>query len=405
MADVYNVYPDYPYLNNLRCRIEQLGYPACLASTTGWSSASRLGMFSSMINQFLIVDGAEFNNIFSGTEYNFGQYAFDFSQRDQDVEVLDVFPKYQAMQTEAKNVGLAPQIMVIYRGLKDNKVGYFTVDRYFYMSEGYGCSNVFSKHINTFLKKGMHIDQSEKLVYQPNQKGNKYCFGVNAKTAYMTMSQTDEDAIVISKSFAKKLESTAMHKLIINTRQDCRPLNLNGNEHTVKILPDIGEKVRDDGILCAFRPINSATYAADTDPESLRQVQPLCDYLVTVPKGATVVDIEVYSSKRSVASMYHQVLKYQDGLKRYHERIVENYNKLPKPKKITPAYSSLVANSMTHLIASGQDPNNFLRMRQRTKIDIEGMDNQPIECLQFVVTLMVKRKVGPGSKLSGLDGS
>lgn len=396
---------DFPYLNNVRADIRLLGFPACLNATTAWSSAGRLGMFASMITQTLIVDGCELNHLFSGTEMDYGKYAFDFSSRTQDVEILDVFPKYRAINTSANKEAKNPQTMVIYRGKEDGQIGYFTVDRYFYMSDGFGCENKFSRNINAFLKKGMILPKDEKLVFQPNQKGNRYCYGLNCNTAFMTLSQTNEDAMVISESLAKRLESLEMRRVIINIRQDYRPLNLYGDDTVTKIIPDIGERVRDDGILFAARRISTTTYAADTDPVALRESQPLCDTLVTVPKNATVADIEIYSSKRGTATMYHQVVKYQDGLREYHERIYNSYVTLGRPKNISPAYSTLVANSINHLIAAGRDPGNFVRRGQRTKLEIEGMDNHPIECIQMVVTLKVKRKVTLGMKLSGVDGS
>lgn len=395
---------DYPYLNNVKGDPRLLGYPAVLNPFSTFDSASRLDMFSSHRTQALIVKQPEFRDLFSGFEKEDGKYTFNASKRDQDVEILKVIPKYTSMRGNTGG-GNSPYLLVFYKGLRDNKVGYFKVEKFFTGTDGFGHTNKWH-NVPTTLQEGTHLLKETKLVTSPAQIGSAYCFGVNANVAFMPIHQTIEDAFVISQSLADKLESEEFKTVVVNIRQDVRPLDLYGTVGEQKFLPDIGERVKDNGILCAFRPVSTTTCAADTDPLSLKEVQTTRDIIFTAPPGAEVVDIDFYVNKQCKIHSYPQVEKYQTSITTYWKEIWNYYRQFVKSSyQITPALNTLVTTALLRLIAVGhrQDIPAPL-IDTRSKIEFEGINNHPVEFIQAVITYRVKRKVEIGFKLSDSHG-
>lgn len=399
------LHKDFPYLNNVNGDPRLLGYPAILNPFATFDSASRLDMFSSHRTQALIIKGAEFCDLFSGFEKEDSKYTFDSSRRDQDVEILKVIPKYHSMRGGVGG-GNSPHLLVLYKGLRDNKIGYFTVDRFFKGTDGFGHTNIWHR-IPTALAEGSYLEKETTLVTSPAKKGSQYCFGTNANVAFMPLHQTIEDAFVISQSLADKLESEEFKTVVINIRQDVRPLNLYGRNGEVKFLPDIGETVSDAGILCAFRPVSTTTCAADTDPSTLTQVESTRDVIFTAPPGAEVVDIDFYVNRHCKIHSYPQVEKYQSSIASYWKAIWDFYRLHVKGSyQLTPRFNTLVTTALLRLIAMGvrQDLPSTLA-DNRSRIEFEGINNHPVEFIQAIITYRAKRKVEVGFKLAGKHGN
>ena len=97
-------------------------------------------------------------------------------------------------------------------------------------------------------------------------------------TVYLSVQEVIEDSIWISDRAAEKFSSTEYRTMVIDLSRDMQPLNRNKNsDDDVKIFPDIGECVGDDGILAAFRPTNIKTWPADIGSKNRNQINSISD--------------------------------------------------------------------------------------------------------------------------------
>lgn len=405
---------DFPYLSDVTVRHELCGFPIVLNGFSQFVSSPRLTMLGSHITQTPTIRGAEFNRLFAGYEREFGRLTFNSTERDQPIKVLRVIPKYSPSVNYqvAQIKGVQPRTTVIYRGLDDNKVGYFHINRSFIGSDGFGFEYKF--YNKNKLRPDVEIPQDMVLASSPSIHGSRYAFGTNANVAYMPRLATAEDAFQIDDVLAEKLTSERYVQVVCNLRPDHKLLMLNGTPGNRKFLPDVGEFVNENGVFCATRPTRLPTYAADTDPAALTRLRAATDEIVNVPVGSQLIDLDVYvNRKRPTDSSYTQLQDYVEASITYWKSIYAAYVEFGTYGDITNTFNSLVSSAVTNLIACGI-PVSFLRdptsdadkKLQKTMSDPEiiGVNKTPVEFFQIVATLHVPRIVTNGHKITGLSG-
>lgn len=389
-----HIHNEYPYLNNLTADIRTLGLTPILSPFSQHTSASRLEMFSKHTSQALVINKSDFPRIFTGYEHEFGKYTFDEFLFDQDVTVVDIIPKFSSHDIKG---AYPPCAYLIYIGLKDNKVGYVTIDTYFKGTDGYGYKNKIG-NISQYGP-GSVISENTRLVSSPSKKGERLCYGVNANVCYMTHPSVAEDGYVISQSLADKLESVAVCKSVINVYPNCVPINWYGTDmNNIQFLPNIGEYVK-DGILCAFRPISKDMYAADTDPHSLQELNILTDQYVVVEDNAQVIDIEYYTSTTGGRPnpLFAQMEAYRNADIKLYQKIYEIYTQLKRDNyEFRPEFETLVTKAIHRQKAYHSFKKNY---------QINGEKSSPVEHVQIIVHYTYPRTAEPGFKLTDRYGA
>lgn len=390
---------DYPYLNNVNLEHRLMGFQAGLVPLVQNISHGRLDMFAGHVNQAMVLDGAEWPLLFSGYEQNLGEYEFSTSNRTQDVLVLAVIPKYPLVRGE-RHIHKNPSLTVVYRGLEDNKIGYFTVDSYTKCSDGFGYENVY---LNThLLSAGQYIPKEAQLTTSPIHKNGLYCMGVNANVAFMTLEDTIEDAMLISRTLAAKMRTTEIHREVIPVFANQHPLNIYGDETEFKLCPDIGECVNDTGVLAGFRPISSESFMSDVQPRALEQPQFLHDEIFYAPPGAEILDYDFHVAKGATTDyLYAQVEKYIYAANRYWREIINIYQQNKHELEPTKEFNTLVTTAIKRLAAAGESVPGLSR---KPKTRLLGKNKRFIDFMQIVVTYMTKRDCSLGFKITGRDG-
>jgi hypothetical protein len=390
----------------MKARMELLGFPNILSPFVQFNSAPRVSMFNHHLPQTMIVAEPEFNKAFSGVEQKFIDYTFNPSRREHDCEILAVIPKYR-IPLIASN--LCPQFFVLVLTHEPNgvrRLDYFTIDRYFMGSNDFGWIPTIEPSIKQIVPEEF-LSKDTVITHSPAVRGNQYCLGVNGNVIYGSFPETIEDAFVISESFARKLQTQQVTQKVINCRMDRRPLNLNGNEHADLFLPDIGGTVREDGALCAFRPVHYTTVLADTDPRAIREPLPLQDEIIYVEAGAKILDLTFNRNYTKTNGCYDQAKRYIGNNLKCWEDIYNTYMSVRDKYKLTPKMSTLVRTSLYRMIAQGSDHpviSQYFKKAARN-FEVEGGSGQPIDFMQAIVTYTVPRLVSKGSKLTDQSGA
>lgn len=394
---------DYPYLKNVSAAPTLLGLAPLLNPFSDHVSAQRLTMWSSHLNQVQILHGNEFPRVCSGWEPMVGTYEFDPTASDQDRQVIAVIPRIIPHQG-IYPINVNPYYTIIYRGCRDDKIGYFNYNLHTMRSDGYGYKNIQLR--KDLLSPGTLIPANTKLITSPAHHGNMYNLGTNLNTCFMSIPQITEDAFVISESAARKLCSDGYGKISFKIGSNQIPLDLYGSDDEYKFIPDIGEHVRDDGLLCALRTPSADTMIYDTAPENLRKVQHLHDSPFYVPKGSEIVDIEVVVNRKNKVktpmTFFTQVQKYREPTDTYCMKVVETYQKvIAEGRECDAAFNALVTRCMSNLIIDGiKVPNLGLKIK-----DLQPYRRkEPIEFIYVTVTYRYEHTTSKGFKTSNRSG-
>ena len=362
------------------------------------TSASRLAMDYSHISQALVISGVEPQQCFTGMAREFGKYTFSAKAND-DIEIIRIIPRYQRT-AGVDSIDKNPQLTVIYQITETRQIGVMEITDWCSYHQSFGFKYKKNKENINRLKLGAAIPKGTIFADSPAVRSDgNYGFGVNLRTAFMSLPGVSEDGFIITRKALEKLKFKTYHKRVIKYGNTWFPLNIYGNAENPKVFPEIGETVREDGLLMALRSFDPLMAPCEQSIEALMSPNYVFDKFVYVPPGGKVVDIKVYSDRRhnpvEIGPMDHVVSKYCEQLRKYYKTIVEVYKKLKQERgeslSLTPAFQTLVKRAL--IITDNEDsPIQF-------NYHSDKLDRWRIE-------IIVEVEVTPnlGFKLSGISG-
>ena len=150
---------------------------------------------------------------------------------------------------------------------------------------------------------------------------DNYMTGKNLTVAYIADARTTEDAIEISESGSVALSRPEIKKITILINDNDIPLNLYGDDSVYKIIPDIGEDIK-NGIICGVRTERNDEIFFTQSNERLKV--PMINDTTFKTKGR-VIDINVYCN-RDIASSNNGI--YEGQLAYYDRDIKDSVEKL-----------------------------------------------------------------------------
>lgn len=393
-----------PYLDDTKAPMQLLGLSGVMNPFPPFTSSQRGVMWNAHMAQAQCISGCEFPRVYSGIEPQVGDYEYNTTNRDQDIQIIEKIPKYP-IHAGMFPIKDNPMYTIIYRGVDDNKIGYFNIEKFTVRSDGYGYPN---KWLNPeMLNKGNVISKDLPLCTSPSHKGSKYCMGTNLQVCYMSHPWVTEDAFVISESAARKLQPVAYGHISFKILPTQIPRNLYGTEEEYKFFPDIGETVREDGVLCALMVPTKESIIFDMAKENIGRIQYMYDTLFYAPVDARIVDVDIVINKkckvRTPKEMFTQVQKYREPMNNYWMQIWKTYHKyvVQEGREITPAFNTLVYKALCRLQAEDIRIPNYSKRADLTLVKKKEI----IEYLHITLTYQYPNPVQPGMKLSGRFGN
>lgn len=315
----------------------------------GASTSPREHMFTGNLGQFQIVTGATERLHQTGAEREYGKRTFNIKSPG-NIKVLKVINLYPS-KMGGDSFKLNPKSLVIYEDMDTSEIGCIEVENFRsdHPTFGYPYKNAegFNKiHQGAYLSKGEVIKKSPIVT-----DDGSYMYGLETNVASMSVPGIAEDGIVVSESYLKRLTYHTYSKVSVELGAMMFPLNLYGNEKVYKIMPEIGEYVRPDGLLVARRKYNEDTALYDQSPHGLMEFQYNHDDPIYVQPGGRLIDVRVVHSPLSrlnkvPVGMDQQLKKYHDANYEYHKAIMDQYWYLYKLRKdslrITPEFNRVV---------------------------------------------------------------
>ena len=317
--------------------------------------------------------------MFTGYEYVYGKYTDSYLKSPAYYKVVDVI---------VKDVETKFGYMYIVQDMETLEYDILDIKHYESLAEIHGYIRPLK--FSNFKIPGMFIKKDE-LIYKTNNHDDydNYRYGVNAKVAYLAISETIEDGIVVSKSFAERVKFNAIKEYDLTVGFNELLLNIYGDDDNYKSFPDIGEKI-DNNVVCVKRKLNKQSVIYELTKSSL-QKKLLTDSTIT--SAGHILDISAYinnSDTLDLNGFNAQIKQYHDKQIAYHDRIIEVLGKITRNKKNMWSYKLL--SQLRHSVDFVDSELNF------------GNNTGVFEFALLKFTVLEEHKLKPGYKLTDRYG-
>ena len=275
-----------------------------------YASSARSAMLTQHLVQALVPNNPEVPGVSTGYEHMFGEYSNSYKRTDKKLRIIKKIQKY------------GDTVYTLLVQDKDGKYDIIQRQEVKHLAESYGY-RINNECIDSHSQ-GDKIDKNTILYKSPcmDEYGN-FMYGVNAKCIYVVSSETIEDAIVVSESFAKKMATTKVDKCSVMINDNDVMLNMYGDADEYKAFPDIGEKMK-DSIICATRKRNKTLDQLTMKNSNLRKLYP-SDDVFQIQDNYYVGDINVWANKS-----YDEIpdIPANAQLKKYYKRNIDYYTEI-----------------------------------------------------------------------------
>lgn len=324
------------------------------------TSSQRLHMDSSHLKQHLSLTDGDLKRFFTGVERNYGEEAHMVQFPCDCLRVVAVITKYAGIIPRDMR---APLTLIVYERGDNNQIDVLEVESDHFQHQKFG----FPLE-RTPISKGVILHKAfEKgtIIAKPPTINEffDYKYGKELKVFLGNCKAGIEDGAWISDEAAYSMRSKAYGELEMDLTKKDIPLNINGSESVFKAIPDIGDYLREDGLVMAWRefhrdiPMALYNYKALTRHSQLDNLR-----YGEIPNNVTfedtninraffklregeevsirprVVDIEVIKGGNSKVP----ITKAEEQLNRYWERTVKFYEHIracdEELERIIPGY-------------------------------------------------------------------
>lgn len=355
---------------------------ACTDPYWGTISPARGAMFLTQYAQAPIVEGAECRYVFTGAELRLAEHTFDIRVPEDCVVLHDLRKFSNDIGMGMHSIRKSSVRTIIYESFYDvNKtIGVIHIPEYNKMHQTFGYRYIETEtaknlQVGDFLAKGTVLAHSPAVHDIDGHQ--MYGLGVNAMTAFLSLPGCIEDGFVFSDEFMERMAPRTYFTATANIGKKYFLLNMYGDENRYQPFPNIGERVRDDGVIIAWRELDPNLSPADMTGKSLRTLDRTFDKAVIGEPGGIVKDIQIYHDNKTnpqmtPLGMTDQLDMYQRSLSHYYRQIISIYEKLKNRRGdgewVSPELDQLVYEACIHQSVPNQ-PRKLSRMYRLEPLD------------------------------------
>lgn len=346
----------------------------------GHDSSPRGQMFSSHLSQLLVIKGSTERYIQTGMEREYGKYTFSIKvpgdpNGNNGIEVIKIIERYP-YRVGREAIKVNPQTLIIYEDINTKEVGMLTIPRYCSYHQYFGFEYKPSAALNE-VRVGAFLAAGTILMDSPSVTNNGgYKYGVECNIAFMSHPSVSEDGIMISKDVLKKFSFKTYETRVVEWGSKKFPLNLYGDVENYKPFPDIGDKIRSDGLLMCLRNYNKELSVVEQSIYDLMEPDFIFDKLMYAGgAGGTVVDIKIHHDVKNTQAntsktMDDQADKYNTARYVFYQEILTEYQRLKKLRgddlRLTPELHRLIVEA---LAVMDTDPQQITKLYRKVPLD------------------------------------
>lgn len=396
--------------------VKTIGLPATYSPFINGTSASRLSMTTTQSPQAICPDKPDVPKILNGTEQEVAKYTFGVKAPCR-LEIIAMIKKYEPMYGVSTTIKENPKTLVIYKNLDAAHPEYdsFMLERRIETHDTFGVELKIAKNIPS-LAVGQEIQKDTVITHSKNVHYDVaddplYSTTLNFKTAMLSVLQTIEDGVVMSESAAKRSNTNKMKVVSGSFGERKVMLNLYGDDENYRGFPDVGQKVRPDGILMAFRHIDPIFGALNMTDSALQDVDRIYDEIVYAPGGSTVYDVSVIARGnegtyvKTPEKIARQCIDYAEMQSIYAQKVVNAYKNILKHEPKSTIGKSF-NNEILAAIADKPNAKHNLGItipgRSRIKRVYRG---EPLDEYRVEISYQTPLPIGINAKITGMAGN
>ena len=272
-------------------------------------------------NQHLTIDNPEFPFLYDGKENITGEYSSFYRRTDKDYDVIEVCKKYDELLKGKCFCAL------YFLHCKDDD-SYIVVERNEVenLTENFGFE--YKNDYIDALEVGDHIDKGTMLYSSTSydEYGNT-SVGINGRILYAVHPAVQDDAIIVSESFAKRMVTNNVNSKSISINENTVLLNLYGEDGEYRGLPNIGDVIT-NGIVAATRTVKESRMFSDMRDISLRNINTQSDQVIY--GEGQVVDINIYCNNPNLKpnKVNRQILQYYNDARWFYTKVYKICKKI-----------------------------------------------------------------------------
>lgn len=276
----------------------------------GANSGSRKIMFSTHKQHVFPLMSAEKAIIETGYEIRFGDYSSSITRTDADYVIIGKVSKFS----------FAPNhhYWLILKDLKSNKLDVIERISYHHITESYGYlyNNEYmdSRNIGDVIPDRTIVQKSLAFDEYNNRRD-----GINFNVAYLALDDNMEDSIIFSDVAASRLTSPLIKPINIMINDNDIPLNIYGDDKVYKVIPDIGEDIKDANLIALRKEKKEESYYTQS-VDRLRKIIMSDDIRQVHGK---VIDVDIYCNNPDILNNH-----YYAQLKMYHNELIRKSNEI-----------------------------------------------------------------------------
>lgn len=296
-------------------------------------SSSRNQMMGSHIGQRLVIAGATERRLQTGVEAKLGKFTLKVEAPVQ-MAIIQTFDRYPKTFGD-NSFELSPEKSILYEDVFTKEVGLLSIPKYNSLHQYFGYEYKTTEAYSS-ARKGLEFKKGAIFADSPAIGENgSFNYGIELNVAYMTLPATSEDGIIVCRSILDQLAIKTYEQRSETWESNKFPINLYGDEKNYKICPDVGEKVRDDGLVMMLRDCDDELVITEQSINSVRKPNYMFDRgCYAAGKGGRIVDIKVIASGKlsEDSDMDRQMNRYYIAGKQHSEAIFNEYRRLRRDR-------------------------------------------------------------------------
>ena len=333
----------------------------------GQIAGSRAQMFTSHLAQRPVTKGATENFLTTGMDMRIVDYNFNV-RMPEDGRILKTFDRYKfndiaqgGIHSQGEGEKLNPEKIAVYQNTQTGEIDVISLPNYLSWHPYFGYELRENSKGMSMFEAGAEIPKGTVFKDSPSANadgGNNY--GTTLNMVAVNHPAVAEDGFMICRDVLHRFTYKVYERREIEWGKNSFPLGIYPSTPgcPLKIFPDIGEYVGDDGLLMVLRNFNDqdkTTGVLQRSMYDIKEVDYIFDERVHAPAGGRVVDIKITTNtgrSRSVSDFDKQTEKYVQETKRFYSEIVDYHNHLVRTNKelnISPAFHSLIIDAYIYL--------------------------------------------------------
>ncbi|AGB07207.1 hypothetical protein [Vibrio phage VP4B] len=285
------------------------------------ASSGRKYMFGNMISKSCRAKGITNRRLTSGFERQYGDHARKIvAPCNMEVELVVYRKSINSNEAHTDDWG---SIHVVYFDADMQRYDVLHLPKYHTHNFYVGFEYLYEKEMLNRLRKGATYAKGEVFAKSPGiSDTGEWKFGLETLVAGMTLPATEEDGIMVRDDYLDRLMVMFEHVRKFSWNEaEYIPVNLYGTLENPKAFPENGERVRDDGLVMAFRRRDSHSALVSLTKKALMRPDRLYDVKFYAPPGSVVKNIEVRSERLKDRSNNRRVEKPSYP----HTKLLEQY--------------------------------------------------------------------------------